>query len=203
MNNLDHVIIAENTHQLQQIYNHNINLALLRRAENPAIKQFFSNVVSQNFKEIIGKDIHLNNLEAFFQEELCRYSKIEGYQETINDLAYVAKIFSRVRRKKKLNFVLQKDNAGTGYHIDHFTIRLVTTYGPGTLWSPNDNVDWENSRYIIQVKDPTKVKQMGPFWISIIKGELYTGNVKDGLVHRGPNAKGVVRINYRIDADNK
>lgn len=198
---VDHVIVAENIHMLQQIHDKNINLALLPREENKIIKHFFETAVSERFRIIEGREIYLNDLDTFFQEELCPYQKIEGYRETIDDLIYAAKIFSWVRRKKKLNFVLESINAGTGFHVDNFTLRLITTYGPGTLWSPNDNVDWENSRYGIQVKDPAKVKQMEPFWISIIKGELYTGNSKDGLVHRGPNAEAVVRINYRIDAD--
>jgi hypothetical protein len=91
------------------------------------------------------------------------------------------------------------------FHTDRPRLRLLCTYfGPGTLWVPNHYVSrsefgkGQNQRI---VPDATKVRQVKPYWIALLKGEDYPGNEMGGVVHRSPpiEESGQRRVLLRID----
>lgn len=91
------------------------------------------------------------------------------------------------------------------FHVDRTRLRLLCTYrGAGTEWLTEDQVDRDaqvsgapNER-IVRFGEPSRFE---PFWVGILKGDAYTGNVGRGLVHRSPSIEGSgqIRLLFCLD----
>jgi len=70
------------------------------------------------------------------------------------------------------------------------SLRLLCTFrGPGTDWLPNNMVNRKrlgcgDNKKIVKTK--AILQQVKPFQICILKGEVFTGNRGEGVVHRSP-----------------
>ena len=76
------------------------------------------------------------------------------------------------------------------FHVDRVQLRLLCTYlGPGTEWLAADQVDraalagHRPNEAIVRWGEPQRLE---PFWVAILKGELYPGAAGRGQVHRSP-----------------
>lgn len=205
---LDHVVIAENASEFSRLHDQNISLVLLPRPENYLIKKFFERIILEGFENLSAEYVKKPEIKKFFESSLGKFNTLAGYEATIADLCLQAQTFSEVSGKKKFDFALKKisDNDASAFHIDSYHLRLFTTYiGLGTVWTPNHNIDEILPNNNVKVKDPKRIEQMRPFWISFFKGEFYSGK-KNALVHRSPElemaeAANKVRLVYRINCD--
>ena len=98
-------------------------------------------------------------------------------------------VFSQAKRGGVYLKVVD-DNACTKFHVDGYKLRLFTTYvGQGTEWLPEQATNRKglgksNNKI---VKDASQVRQMNPFEVGILKGELPNGKSSTfGIVHRSP-----------------
>jgi len=107
--------------------------------------------------------------------------------------------------KATIHMYLIVDDACTKFHTDAYELRLFTTYyGKGTEWLPenatNRNALGKSNDLI--VNDSSKIQQLKPFDVGILKGEPRSKlNSLPGIVHRSPSIKedGEKRIVLRID----
>jgi hypothetical protein len=82
------------------------------------------------------------------------------------------------------------DDGCRRFHVDRVQLRLLCTYvGPGTEWLPHDQVDRAAlpghlpNEAILRWGEPRRLE---PFWVAILKGDLYPGAAGRGQVHRSP-----------------
>jgi|SRR3989344_1085088 len=213
---LDHVVIAQSVDDFSRIHEPNINLIILPRDENNAVKKFFEEIhkrfanqnTSSYFYECFPDDIFKPRLDHHFQD----VRNLEGCEEAVNDLTCLADSFRKISRRNQRYHQMYIDLALLGevndtpaFHTDKVELRLICTYlGRGTEWVSNDNVNREsltngediNSR----IRDQSKIYQIKPFWVALMKGELYVGNRGREIIHRSPNLgdKDLSRVRYRI-----
>lgn len=186
-----HVVMAESVQDLHRIHEDGINLVVLPREENPAVRGFFENISKKDFNDI-NSFTEANQVEKLFEEHLGIYSHLKGYRKALDDLTHLSEIFQEISSESELSVNLNKIRINsTPFHIDGFKLRLVHTYiGPGTVWTPDDNVcDYPTELYTHtppKIIDSRRIRQMKPFWVGIVKGANYTGNTCDALVHRSP-----------------
>jgi len=93
------------------------------------------------------------------------------------------------------------------YHADYNILRLLCTYeGPGTLWLPDQAVDYKQlgpkgdpQRVVL---DPAMVQQTSPGDVILLKGALYPAEETKAAIHRSPSIEesGQARLLLRIDA---
>jgi hypothetical protein len=98
------------------------------------------------------------------------------------------------------------------FHVDRVGIRLLCTYrGPGTEWLDDSHAD--RSRLAGRVNRGTDeesglilhasaVQRVAPFAVVLLKGSLWQGNGKRGVIHRSPivPASSAPRVLLALDA---
>lgn len=133
------------------------------------------------------------DIDALF----CRRGLASGcFAQWIDDMIQLVQIFSRLLNERCLTLRLETTDEDTcpRFHVDRTGLRLLCTYrGAGTEWLENDQVN----RYAQQHGDANaaivrygRPAQFQPFWVGVMKGELFPGNRGNGLVHRSPPIAG-------------
>ena len=138
--------------------------------ENLILKQVeVVGVLPEKFEEIISfaKKVAKNkkNLELEFSYPFNQDKELESFFSKsldMNDVALitnpiveVSKILRKLTKCKKVNIKLTSLRSPMCpiFHVDNIPCRfLVTLYGSGTEWIPNDEVDWK----IFDEKDSNK-----------------------------------------------
>lgn len=97
------------------------------------------------------------------------------------------------------------DDGCRRFHVDRVQLRMLCTYlGPGTEWLPEAQVDREAlaahqpNELILRRGSP---QRLAPFWVAILKGEVYPGQAGRGQVHRSPPmaGTGATRVLFCMD----
>lgn len=134
----------------------------------------------------------------------------QGLSAWIQDLAGLANRFAdlvdRLPAPHPITLRIEtlSDDGCRRFHVDRSRLRLLCTYrGPGTEWLSEEQVDraalyshFPNERILKQGRP----RRLEPFWVAVMKGESYPGDV--GQVHRSPEiaGTGVSRLLFCLDA---
>ena len=164
-------------------------------------------VLPEKFEEVISfaKKVAKNkkNLELEFSYPVNQNKALESFFSKsldINDVALitnpidkVSKILRKLTKCKKVNIKLTSLRSPMCpiFHGDNIPCRfLVTLYGSGTEWIPNDEVDWkifdEKDSNKNPLKDRSKIKNFKTGEWSLLKGGSWQENF-NGVVHRSPH----------------
>ena len=164
-------------------------------------------VLPEKFEEIISfaKKVAKNkkNLELEFSYPFNQDKELESFFSKsldMNDVALitnpiveVSKILRKLTKCKKVNIKLTSLRSPMCpiFHVDNIPCRfLVTLYGSGTEWIPNDEVDWkifdEKDSNKNPLKDRSKIKNFKTGEWSLLKGGSWQENF-NGVVHRSPH----------------
>ena len=176
--------------------------------ENLILKQVeVVGVLPEKFEEIISfaKKVAKNkkNLELEFSYPFNQDKELESFFSKsldMNDVALitnpiveVSKILRKLTKCKKVNIKLTSLRSPMCpiFHVDNIPCRfLVTLYGSGTEWIPNDEVDWkifdEKDSNKNPLKDRSKIKNFRTGEWSLLKGGSWQENF-NGVVHRSPH----------------
>ncbi len=127
-----------------------------------------------------------------------------------DDIVRLVRCFSNLTGSDSLRLLLGRINSNMcrRFHTDINSLRLLCTYsGPGTLWLPNDNI---NFKAMAQkgtdpgiALDKSKIQQVGAGEIVILKGAVYPGENTQACVHRSPTIEesGETRLLLRLDTN--
>lgn len=90
------------------------------------------------------------------------------------------------------------------FHVDAVGVRLLCTYaGPGTEWIDERALDRERLRTCPADEAPlrpgSRVRQLRPFDVVLMKGTAWPGNARFGAVHRSPEVSGPPRLVFTLD----
>ena len=164
-------------------------------------------VLPEKFEEVISfaKKVSKNkkNLELEFSYPFNQDKELESFFSKsldMNDVALitnpiveVSKILRKLTKCKKVNIKLTSLRSPMCpiFHVDNIPCRfLVTLYGSGTEWIPNDEVDWkifdEKDSNKSPLKDRSKIKNFKTGEWSLLKGGSWQENF-NGVVHRSPH----------------
>lgn len=183
------------------------NLIIWERNADTHISAFIaqlhlSTFMPLNFLATKGKV--KENLQVQFADYIPLHSK--GFYLLMADISLLTESFLELCGKQQLRLHLRtvEDDACSKFHVDGYPMRLICTYdGPGTEWLPNDKVNRKalgtTNRRI--VTNPMYIRQMKPFHVGIMKGDILGPNTKNGVVHRSPSIKekGLKRFVLRLD----
>ena len=164
----------------------------------------FAEKVAKNKKNLELEFSYLVNqdkaLESFFSKSL----DMNEVALITNPIVEVSKILRKLTKCKKVNIKLTSLRSPMCpiFHVDNIPCRfLVTLYGSGTEWIPNDEVDWkifdEKDSNKNPLKDRSKIKNFKTGEWSLLKGGSWQENFK-GVVHRSPH-KNEERLLLSID----
>lgn len=185
-----------------------VNLFCWQRPINPEIESYLE-VLQQSDWPKIQQFVAVNELDENLEDirKVLPSSQGVGSDAFFKDLRQLTSDFLRYSENGSgtLHLRLVTDNACTKFHIDGYKLRLFTTYaGLGTEWLPESAVNRDglgrgNGKI---VRDIAQVRQMAPFEVGILKGEIPKSQAfTKGIVHRSPQIShlGEKRIILRID----
>jgi hypothetical protein len=123
------------------------------------------------------------------------------------DLGRLATMFFEISDGRDVTLRLEAtdNDACRRFHVDRTHLRLLCTYrGPGTEWLTEAQVDrvakanGAPNEDIVGCGEPS---QFEPFWVGVMKGDVYPGNAGRGLVHRSPPIAGTgqTRVLFCLD----
>ncbi|MEN1729227.1 MAG: DUF1826 domain-containing protein [Pseudomonadota bacterium] len=198
---------ADGIEVLDRIGESEVNLSLWQRPADPVVEQELSALEADSLPDVrcwtsstsFDDDVHLLLKQ--------RHLDPEDFKQWRLDLARIAKSFFALSEERKVALRLETTD-GDGcrrFHVDRTQLRLLCTYrGPGTEWLKNEQVDrvaLANFRPNECVLQNGEASTFEPFWVGILKGESFPGNVGNGLVHRSPPVSGTdqVRVLFCLD----
>lgn len=135
-------------------------------------------------------------------------TKSSHYQPLIDDVLSLLQQFEVVTGVSSFRMLLAKVNTNMcrKFHTDVNTLRMLCTYvGPGTLWVPDEFVNYNALRRGTQnnniILDESLVQQVKTGDVAILKGALYPE--ANAILHRSPTIEetGETRLLLRIDTN--
>jgi hypothetical protein len=192
---------------LNQILDGGVNLSLWQRPVQQAIVRELSSLGGSSMP-----DLRCRTTPDSFDEDFCGLLRKhdldpKAFREWRTDLGRIAAIFFAISDRGAATLRLETTD-GDGcrrFHVDHTHLRLLCTYrGPGTEWLSDEQVDrsalanFEPNDCILRSGTPSAFET---FWVGILKGEAYPGNLGHGLVHRSPRmaGSGLIRVVFCLD----
>lgn len=204
----EHVLRANTFAELYGIHESHINLALLPRSLDADIHRFLEKWVETPFQQL-ERTLPAEACRAFLESQLAAYCSIDegGWQKFIEEVDTTTQDYAAVVGVDDVRFLLAivRDNSCEKFHRDFYHLRLLCTYyGEGTEWTPDDNV---HRNKLVRgtneeiIKDFSRVYQLRPFDIAILKGEYLPENKGKGIIHRSPSilARKGKRVLLRLD----
>lgn len=178
-----HVCKANTFAELYGIHEPHINLAILPRPVDADIYRFLERWVETDFQQL-ERTMPAEECRKFLESRLKRYRALDevGWQKFIEEVDTTTQDYAAVVGVDDVKFLLAivRDNSCEKFHRDFYHLRLLCTYyGEGTEWTPDDNVNREKLAKGTNeeiIKDFSRVYQLRPFEIAILKGEYLPEN---------------------------
>lgn len=172
------------------------NIDFLNKELNEISKQSIECRASGTAQEI------LSILKDFFNTNFPDCSFL------FNDITELLRLFERTTKASSFRLLLTtvSTNMCRKFHSDINDLRLLCTYmGPGTLWLPDEHVDYKalqagkDNQEI--VKDEQQIQQASAGDVVLLKGALYPD--ANPILHRSPSIEehGEKRLLLRIDTN--
>lgn len=200
-------LVGEDPRILHRINDPEVNLSLWQRKP---LETVAGEVAALSATDL--PDIRCRTSSTTFDEDIGALLKgqdldPQAFSGWLADLRGLADLFFAVCAGRDVTARLETTDADgcRRFHVDRTHLRLLCTYrGPGTEWLTNAQVDRDaqgngapNER-IVRFGEPSWFE---PFWVGILKGDAYPGNVGRGLVHRSPPiaGSGQTRLLFCLD----
>ncbi len=212
IDNHNHVIESDEATVLSKIYESGVNMVIWRRQLAPQLRlqaqNFTLNVGFSNFSVKIGTNESFDYLNDILGGDSNTSLLVKDMNQLIEMYCYLFELKGVGIRVKVLGEAMCPR-----FHVDRLPCRLISTYhGPCTEWLLNDCVDrsklghgnkglTDDKSGVYSIKDCIQALELGD--VALLKGELWPGNVGNGLVHRSPAAsKSDKRLLFSLDFSN-
>ena len=164
-------------------------LEILAREKPALAATFFPKLVHSPFTCAgeVDKQNVLGDIARILAESVSSdIQSLPFYRVWLRDIASIAKLYCAIEKSNTIRFWLGTNRGCKRYHIDNVPHRLlVTYYGKGTEWLPDDAVDrkayekGEPNEAI--VTNPDAIQHIDEWNIAVFRG------LSEGLLHRTPD----------------
>ncbi|MEM9821483.1 MAG: DUF1826 domain-containing protein [Bacteroidota bacterium] len=188
---------------LQEIHSKPKNIAIYQRDIQP-LKTELAQIAAQVIECRTSGTVEevLSDLKNYFDHHLTNCPGL------LTDVGEVLELFRKITQASSFRLQLMTVNTDMcrKFHTDINVLRLLCTYiGPGTLWVPDEIVNYkallrrgENQEI---VSNEQEIQQVPTGDVVILKGGLYTD--ANPILHRSPTIEenGDKRLLLRIDTN--
>ena len=179
---------------LSEIFDNKNNISLWKRKLDESISFGAEEIINDNLEFDFSKVLKYNEINEAL---VNRLGQSQNKIFLFNDISNLSELFCNMFELKKvwLRMGISTNATCPRFHVDYLKCRLLTTYyGPGTEWLPNDLIDRRKLKFNQKFsKDQdglfsskTDIKHLATGDVALLKGELWSGNKGQGLVHRSP-----------------
>lgn len=187
------------------------NLVYWPRSEDSAIIRFLEALTQQTpLPAPLKESLKATEVADCLSRHLAPYCRgyEDGFDRLCADVEELATSFSSLASSSilRMTFALIQHDMCRLFHTDAIELRLLCTYlGPGTLWVPDEYVNWDQMNSAsneARVQDLSKVRQFAPFELGILKGAMYDSNNGPAVLHRSPSLseQDHMRVLLRFDS---
>jgi len=185
------VLEVDQAKDLIAILDEQVNMVTLKRVPSRVTRAAFG-ALAENMKGEFRSLVTETSFTAELTNFLTPFGTTAIQREII--LSEIGQLFAimlglSVGRKAQLVFGLIDSDHCRLFHADHNELRMVCTFwGKGTEYLLNNDVNREglgqgtNEGYVAD----RPIQRLGTFDVGIMKGERFSGNAGNGLVHRSP-----------------
>jgi len=182
---------------LADIYSEEINISIWQRNISDDLKESVNEFLARNLSYERNSTVPAEGALNSVNNLLAPDTK----PELREDIAELVEMFCYLFDLKRAGLRLAILNRAMcpRFHVDNVPCRMVTTYnGVATEWLPHQSVnraklgsgndglpDHRSGLY----KNNSDIKQLKAGDVALLKGELWEGNERAGLVHRSPAPK--------------
>jgi hypothetical protein len=182
------------------------------KAKNIAVYQRDVAVLSEKLKSLANQHINcrasgtveeiLSTVDKYFDDHHLEYPDLFA------DVSQLIALFEKVTKAATFRLMLATidSNMCSRFHTDINNLRLLCTYiGPGTLWLPNQAVNYNavktRGSNEEMVTDQQLIQQVSAGDVTILKGALYPD--ANPVLHKSPSIEnsGQKRLLLRIDTN--
>jgi hypothetical protein len=166
---------------LVEIFDPEVQVCTWQREIDPAIEAYLNELNQTGELQVVEA------LSSTVQPKLDSLPAGPGRAPLIDDLSMLSEIVCDLMGCSDVGLRLARVGQAMcpGWHIDHTSIRLVSTYqGPGTQWLEEQDVD-RTDLHASQMRESAYI-QATPGEIVLLKGTLWQGGDAVGAVHRSP-----------------
>lgn len=203
INTFENAAIGHHEDILNDIHTKSKNIAVYQRditalseKLKPLAKQHINCRASGTLKEI------LSTVDKYFDDHHLEYPGL------FVDVSQLIALFEKVTKAATFRLLLATidSNMCSRFHTDINNLRLLCTYvGPGTLWLPNQAVNYNavkaRGSNEEMVTDQQLIQKVNAGDVSILKGALYPD--ANPVLHKSPSIEnsGQKRLLLRIDTN--
>jgi len=188
---------------LESIHKNEVNIAIHDRNIGN-LKEELNNLCEGDFEFRSSGDINTVSNAIINAIEFIDFPLIK------QDIKNLFCLFSEVAKATSYRLLLATVNSNMcrRFHTDINDLRMLCTYkGPGTLWLPEDNINWDaldcsdDDDYM--VIDDHRIQQAKTGSAIILKGAISPKEGTKAILHRSPTIEesGEKRLLLRIDTD--
>ena len=204
-----HIASGEHAEVLTQIYQPDINIAVLKRKLSTPITNYVASLAEARPQFALRSVI---NAESATEQLAQLLPELTHQAAFVEDLSLLAEMYAYLFELEEVGLRLAVVHRAMcpRFHIDKLGCRLVTSYhGAGTEWLANDKVDRaklghgsqgmpDDSSGLYQNEADIQKAQAGD--VLLLKGEGWFENEGKGIVHRSPTvAHGEWRLLVTMD----
>ena len=184
---ISHVRFDDDPGVLPAIYDKSVNLAVWQRKTSATITEYATFLATnhQLLKVLIAGN--LAQIRAELEQRLPEHN---GREALLEDTLLVSDMFQELFGLQEIGFRLAVLTTAMcpRFHVDRVPCRMLTTYcGEATEWNPQHNVTRDETNRVNLIKDNYN-EQLEEGYVALLKGEEWTCNQGNGIVHRSPIA---------------
>ncbi|MCH8497776.1 MAG: DUF1826 domain-containing protein [Marinobacter sp.] len=173
---------------LTEIFDPDINLALMSRRVSPAVVAFAHALLAARphlqLRTVLAAGEKVTSMLPDWLQAL------PGAKAWCDDLQQLVDAYQCLFDPPAIGLRLHglDDVMCPRFHVDRVPVRLVTTYvGPATDWIRHQDACRGDGHGPLPPQDEQVVRAMPTGAVALMKGEAWDGNEGRGLVHRSPS----------------
>lgn len=185
------------------IFDPSINVIECKRPAQPTIADWVEEIKPFSVPFVADFDVDESDMTQLYKaiEERLQDSWLPDAEIIIPDIQALAELYTHLVEPSSigLRITYLTEAMCSKWHQDYVGIRLVCTYGasstPGTEWIDpeyvnQDYLGFRNSKQRDDsaevIRDASKINQMAPFSVGLLKGANWQGNEASPAIHRSP-----------------
>lgn len=196
-----HVLGRQPT-ELTRIYLEGVNLCVWRRGLSKPLSRWLNDLCGQYSLHVV---MRMDAARIDLRPALAELPDTEERAAWIEDLHLLLRMYVDLFEARWLGVRLTTLERGMcpRFHVDRVGVRLLCTYaGPATEWLRNTDAARAGLGAAGEAQRPgARVQRLERFDVVLLKGEAWSGNEGNGIIHRSPAVpEGQRRIVLSIDA---
>lgn len=191
--------VGDHPSVFEHIFDDAVTVCVWNRPPDPILKNYLVN--SMSTRAGWERRVRIDATAPQFDELLTGFEPHVGRVRWVTELTALVDLFATLTDARTIGLRVTATTRATcpRFHCDRVGLRMLCAWiGAGTEWLADEDVVRNalglKCGSVESTSGPVRtggvVRQMSPFAVGVLKGELWPGNEAHGAVHRSPQPQG-------------